>query len=217
MTIAIHARRITRKDFTRVICRNTGSWPAMRGTRQRAECARTPSPGTTLSPVRDAFPSPARPSSRRAAAPRARGPRRARARYLGRLSRPLLDRIDLHVELPALLPGEVHALASGDASEAIRTRVESARQQQRDRFRASTTRVNATMSPRQVRRFCPVSPEAERLLAAAMTRLGLSARGHDRVLKVARSIADLAGADALTAEHCAEAIQYRGLDRQWRA
>jgi len=140
-----------------------------------------------------------------------------RARYLGRLSRPLLDRIDLHVELPALLPGEVHALASGDASEAIRTRVESARQQQRDRFRASTTRVNATMSPRQVRRFCPVSPEAERLLAAAMTRLGLSARGHDRVLKVARSIADLAGADALTAEHCAEAIQYRGLDRQWRA
>jgi magnesium chelatase family protein len=68
-----------------------------------------------------------------------------------------------------------------------------------------------------VRRFCSVSGDAERLLAAAMTRLGLSARGHDRVLKVARSIADLAGADALTAEHCAEAIQYRGLDRQWRA
>jgi magnesium chelatase family protein len=140
-----------------------------------------------------------------------------RARYLGRLSRPLLDRIDLHVELPALLPGEVHALAAGDASEAIRARVEVARQRQRDRFRASSTRVNAAMSPRQVRRFCPVSHDAERLLAAAMTRLGLSARGHDRVIKVARSIADLAGADALTAEHCAEAIQYRGLDRQWRA
>ena len=72
------------------------------------------------------------------------------------------------------------------------------------------------MSPRQVRRFCAVPAEAERLLAAAMTRLGLSARGHDRVLKVARTIADLAGADALTAEQCAEAIQYRGLDRQWR-
>jgi magnesium chelatase family protein len=140
-----------------------------------------------------------------------------RTRYLGRLSRPLLDRIDLQVELPALSPGEIQALASGDASEAIRTRVERARQWQRDRFRTSATRVNAAMSPRQVRRFCPVSTEAERLLAAAVSRLGLSARGHDRVLKVARSIADLAGADALTAEHCAEAIQYRGLDRQWRA
>ena len=140
-----------------------------------------------------------------------------RARYLGRLSRPLLDRIDLHVELPALLPGDVHSSAAGDANEAIRTRVDVARRRQRDRFCASGVRVNAAMSPRQVRRFCSVSAEAERLLATAMTRLGLSARGHDRVLKVARSIADLAGSDALTAEHCAEAIQYRGLDRQWRA
>jgi magnesium chelatase family protein len=95
--------------------------------------------------------------------------------------------------------------------------VDVARRRQRDRFRVGGIRVNAAMSPRQVRRFCSVSGDAERLLAAAMTRLGLSARGHDRVLKVARSIADLAGADALTAEHCAEAIQYRGLDRQWRA
>jgi len=139
-----------------------------------------------------------------------------RTRYLGRLSRPLLDRIDLQVELPALSPDEIHTLASGDATETIRTRVAGARQRQRDRFRASATRVNAAMSPRQVRRFCPVSADAERLLAAAVARLGLSARGHDRVLKVARSIADLAGSDALTAEHCAEAIQYRGLDRQWR-
>jgi magnesium chelatase family protein len=95
--------------------------------------------------------------------------------------------------------------------------VDVARQRQRDRFRASAIRVNAAMSPRQVRRFCRVSAEAERLLAAAMTQLGLSARGHDRVLKVARSIADLAGSEGVTAEHCAEAIQYRGLDRQWRA
>ena len=73
------------------------------------------------------------------------------------------------------------------------------------------------MTARQVRRFCAPPPEAERLLAAAMSRLGLSARGHDRVLKVARTIADLAGADALLPEHCAEAIQYRGLDRAWRA
>jgi magnesium chelatase family protein len=140
-----------------------------------------------------------------------------RNRYLGRISRPLLDRIDLQVELPALAPGDVHAGDSGDASETIRARVEVARRRQRDRFRVGGIRVNAAMSPRQVRRFCSVSGDVERLLAAAMTRLGLSARGHDRVLKVARSIADLAGADALTAEHCAEAIQYRGLDRQWRA
>jgi magnesium chelatase family protein len=96
--------------------------------------------------------------------------------------------------------------------------VSAARQRQRVRFRGTTgIRVNAAMTPRQVRRYCEVPAEGERLLAAAMTRLGLSARGHDRVLKVARTIADLAGADDLAVEHCAEAIQYRGLDRQWRA
>ncbi len=140
-----------------------------------------------------------------------------RARYLGRLSRPLLDRIDLHVELPALAPADFRAPAPGDGTETIRTRVGAARQLQRDRLGATGIRVNAAMSPRQVRRFCAVPAEAERLLAAAMTHLGLSARGHDRVLKVARTIADLAGAETLAVEHCAEAIQYRSLDRQWRA
>ena len=140
-----------------------------------------------------------------------------RTRYLGRLSRPLLDRIDLHVELPALAPADFRAPAPGDATATIRTRVGAARQRQRDRLCATGIRVNAAMSPRQVRRFCAVPAEAERLLAAAMTRLGLSARGHDRVLKVARTIADLAGAETLAVEHCAEAIQYRSLDRQWRA
>jgi magnesium chelatase family protein len=140
-----------------------------------------------------------------------------RARYLGRLSRPLLDRIDLHVELPALAPADFRAPTPGDATETIRTRVGAARQRQRDRLCATGIRVNAAMNPRQVRRFCAVPAEAERLLAAAMTHLGLSARGHDRVLKVARTIADLAGAETLAAEHCAEAIQYRSLDRQWRA
>ncbi len=140
-----------------------------------------------------------------------------RARYLGRLSRPLLDRIDLHVELPALAAADFRAPAPGDATETIRTRVGAARQRQRDRLSATGIRVNAAMSPRQVRRFCAVPAEAERLLAAAMTHLGLSARGHDRVLKVARTIADLTGAETLAAEHCAEAIQYRSLDRQWRA
>src|SRR5262249_9985479 len=100
-----------------------------------------------------------------------------RTRYLGRLSRPLLDRIDLQVELPALSPDEIHTLASGDATETIRTRVADARQRQRDRFRASATRVNAARSPRQVRRFCPASADAQRLLAAAVARLSRSARG----------------------------------------
>jgi magnesium chelatase family protein len=139
-----------------------------------------------------------------------------RNRYLGRISRPLLDRIDLHVELPALLPAEVRA-APADGSAEVRARVGRARARQRERFRGAGLRVNAEMSARQVRRFCAPPPEAERLLAAAMSRLGLSARGHDRVLKVALTIADLAGSEGLRPEHCAEAIQYRGLDRAWRA
>jgi len=139
-----------------------------------------------------------------------------RGRYLGRLSRPLLDRIDLHVELPALTADEYGTAPAGEESTTIRGRVAAARERQRERFGARGPTVNADMSTRQVRRWCQPPPAAERLLAAAMTRLGLSARGHDRVLKVARTIADLEGATSIAVEHCAEAIQYRGLDRQWR-
>jgi magnesium chelatase family protein len=144
------------------------------------------------------------------------GPVSERSRYLGRLSRPLLDRIHLHVELPAVDPAHIQHAESGESSSAIRARVVGARARQRERFRGAAIGVNAEISPRQLRRLCPLPPEGERLLAAAMTRLGLSARGHDRVVKMARTIADLEGADALRAEHLAEAIQYRGLDRQWR-
>ena len=139
-----------------------------------------------------------------------------RSRYLGRLSRPLLDRIDLQVELPAVPPTDLQNAPGGDDSAAIRTRVLRARERQVERYRATTIRANADLTARQTRRYCVAPPQAQRLLAAAMTRLGLSARGHDRVLKVARTIADLDGDDALRPEHCAEAIQYRGLDRQWR-
>jgi magnesium chelatase family protein len=139
-----------------------------------------------------------------------------RSRYLGRLSRPLLDRIDLHVELPALAADEFEAMAPGDSSAVIRARVRAARELQRRRFRGHSSRVNAELTPRQLRRGCPLTPEATRLLGAAVTRLGLSARGHDRVLRVARTIADLAGAETIAVEHCAEAVQYRGLDRTWR-
>jgi magnesium chelatase family protein len=138
-----------------------------------------------------------------------------RGRYLGRLSRPLLDRIDLHVELPAVGHTDLGG-APGDSSATVRQRVQAARQRQRARFRGTPIRVNAELSARQIRRVCVVPRDAELMLAAAMTQLGLSARGHDRVLKVARTIADLEGDDAISAEHCAEALQYRGLDRRWR-
>jgi magnesium chelatase family protein len=140
-----------------------------------------------------------------------------RNRYLGRLSRPLLDRIDLQVELPALEAGEFQTVSQGDGSAAIRARVVAARERQRARLGVNGPALNTQMSPRQLRRLCPLAPEAARLLGAAMSRLGLSARGHDRALRVARTIADLAGADTLRAEHCAEAVQYRSLDRSWRA
>jgi magnesium chelatase family protein len=140
-----------------------------------------------------------------------------RDRYLGRISGPLLDRIDLQVELPAIDGAEFADGARGDDSATVRARVAGARQRQRDRVAAGGARLNAELTPRQLRRLGAIAPDGHRLLATAMTRLGLSARGHDRALKVARTIADLAGSHTLDAEHCAEALQYRGLDRRWRA
>ncbi|HUO65389.1 MAG TPA: YifB family Mg chelatase-like AAA ATPase [Terriglobales bacterium] len=135
-----------------------------------------------------------------------------RQQYLARLSRPLLDRIDLHLEVPALPYSELSA-GGGEPSAEVRARVEAARRRQLERLAGSGARVNARMSGRQVRRFCAPPPEAARLLQQAVSRLGLSARGHDRVLKVARTIADLGGCERIAAEHVSEAVQYRGLDR----
>jgi magnesium chelatase family protein len=139
-----------------------------------------------------------------------------RHRYLGRLSRPLLDRIDLHVELPALLPAAMQAPGPAEGSPDVRRRVLRARERQRERLATARLRINAEMPPRLLRRLCPLGADSQKLLNAAAERLGLSARGHDRIIRVARTIADLAAAEVITAEHCAEAIQYRGLDRQWR-
>ena len=136
-----------------------------------------------------------------------------RARYLGRLSRPLLDRIDLHVEIPSLSYTQLASSSPGESSAAIRARVVAARARQRERFAGTDVRANARMSGRQARRWCALPGSGARLLDLAVTRLGLSARGHDRILKVARTIADLADIEAITAEHVAEAVQYRGLDR----
>ncbi|HVS33034.1 MAG TPA: YifB family Mg chelatase-like AAA ATPase [Thermoanaerobaculia bacterium] len=137
------------------------------------------------------------------------------ARYLAKVSGPLLDRIDLQVEVPALTSDQITGTGSGESSAPIRDRVEAARQIQRERFRKSHTRSNAEMSSRQMRRHCELDPPSRQLLSGAIDRLGLSARAHDRVLKVARTIADLDGREGIQAADVAEAVQYRALDRSY--
>jgi magnesium chelatase family protein len=135
-------------------------------------------------------------------------------RYRGRVSGPLLDRIDLHVEVPAVSLKELRSSA-GESTETVAARVAAARSLQVERFGSQvTTPTNAVMGPEQLRRFCRVDPAGRALLDAAFEKLGLSARALDRVLKVARTIADLNGGEAVRAAHLAEAIQYRSLDRR---
>jgi magnesium chelatase family protein len=137
------------------------------------------------------------------------------ARYLAKVSGPLLDRIDLQVEVPALTSDEVTATDPAESSVAIRERVERARNVQRDRFRRSHAQSNAEMTSRLMRKHCELDPASRALLRAAIDRLGLSARAHDRILKVGRTIADLAGKEAIESAHIAEAVQYRALDRAY--
>jgi magnesium chelatase family protein len=137
-----------------------------------------------------------------------------RGRYVARLSRPLLDRIDVHVEVPPVPYQELAAGGpTGEPSADIRARVLAARARQRARLGRGPARVNARMTGRQVARHCAVGPDGRRLLGQAVDRLSLSARGHERVLKVARTIGDLAGSEEIRLEHVAEALQYRGLER----
>ena len=132
---------------------------------------------------------------------------------MGKVSGPLLDRIDLHVEVPAVTLRELRATA-GEPTAAVAARVESARALQRERFGEATTPINAAMGPDALSRHCVVDPSGRSLLDAAFEKLGLSARALDRILKVARTIADLGGGGPLRAAHLAEAIQYRSLDRR---
>lgn len=139
-------------------------------------------------------------------------------RYLGRISGPLLDRIDIHLRVPAVVWGDLAGERSEEPSAAIRARVEAARDRQRHRFQGEGgTRANAHMSARDVRRHCRGSAEVDGILRLAAERLGLSARACHRVLKLARTIADLAGAEAVGPEHVREGIQYRSLDRRAQA
>ena len=137
------------------------------------------------------------------------------ARYLAKISGPLLDRIDLQVEVRALRSEEIASLDPAEASASIRERVEAARTIQRERFRRSSIQCNAEMSSRHLRRHCELDPPSRRLLNQAIERLGLSARAHDRILKVSRTIADLAGSERIDSGHVAEAVQYRALDRSY--
>jgi magnesium chelatase family protein len=134
--------------------------------------------------------------------------------YRSRLSGPLLDRIDIHVEAPALSVTEVRAASPAEPSATIRARVKSARERQVARFHGTPTVVNARMTHSQIRRYCALDDALGDLLQQAMERLALSARAYDRILKVARTIADLAGSDSIAAPHLLEAIQYRALDRR---
>jgi magnesium chelatase family protein len=137
------------------------------------------------------------------------------ARYLAKVSGPLLDRIDLQVEVAALSSDEVTSTEPGEPSEAIRARVEAARHIQRERFRRSHIQSNAEMTTRHMRRWCELDAGSRRLLTSAVDRLGLSARAHDRILKVSRTIADLQGKECIEAGDVAEAVQYRALDRAY--
>ena len=151
-------------------------------------------------------------------------------RYVSKVSGPLLDRIDIHIEVPAVQYKELRGGSAAEGSSDIRVRVLQARQKQHERFAQTGERTkgsskgvsrqvyaNAQMGTQQIRMHCELSSDAERLLERAMQQQGLSARAHDRILKVARTIADLEASPEIVVKHIAEAIQYRTLDRSYWA
>jgi magnesium chelatase family protein len=130
--------------------------------------------------------------------------------YLGKISGPLLDRIDIHVEVPAVPYKELRGNAMAESSEEIRGRVQNARAIQHARGY-----YNSRMPSRLIRKQCALDDSGERTLEMAVRRMGLSARAHDRILKVARTVADLDGSESVAAKHVAEAVQYRSMDRNY--
>lgn len=137
-------------------------------------------------------------------------------RYLSRISGPLLDRIDVHVEVMPVPFDELRSTRREEGSALVRERVMAARSIQQDRFRGEAgIHCNALMGPRLVRRHCTLDDQSQQLMKMAIDKLGLSARAYDRILKVSRTIADLGGVSSIKSEHVSEAIQYRALDRKW--
>jgi magnesium chelatase family protein len=139
-------------------------------------------------------------------------------RYVSKISGPLLDRIDIHIEVPAVKYKELRGEVEVESSARVRERVDGARSRQLERY-ATEKKVfaNAQMPPRLIRKFCAIGAEGEKLLETAIQRLGLSARAHDRILKVSRTIADLEASPGIEPRHLSEAIQYRTLDRTYWA
>jgi magnesium chelatase family protein len=135
-------------------------------------------------------------------------------RYRSRISGPLLDRIDLHIEVPAVKYRDLADRSDGESSREISLRVERSRDIQRDRFRGSKVHCNAHMTPRFIKKFCETDAAGNRMLDLVTDRMGLSARTYNRILKVARTIADLEGSAGISENHISEAIQYRSLDRK---
>jgi len=131
------------------------------------------------------------------------------SKYQKRVSGPLMDRIDIHVEVPRVEYDKLSSDRLGEPSARIRTRVERARERQRQRFAGTKLACNADMGPAEVRQFCEIDAAGKSLLRAAMQQLQMSARAYHRILKLARTIADLAGSERIETVHLAEAIQYR--------
>ena len=135
-------------------------------------------------------------------------------KYLSRISGPLIDRIDIHIEVPPVPYRELRGRRDGSDSATIGEQVLDARRTQRRRFGDHSTMLNGQMGSRQLRKFCKIDEAGEQLLKQALTELGLSARAHDKILRIARTIADLAGEENVQSNHVSEAIMYRRLDRQ---
>ena len=139
-------------------------------------------------------------------------------RYVSKISGPLLDRIDIQIEVPSVKYKELRTTVASEESAVVRMRVMDARKAQRARFVSEkNTYCNAQMAPKMIRKHCAISADGEKLLENAVSRLGLSARAHDRILKVSRTIADLDDSETVEPKHLSEAIQYRTLDRSYWA
>jgi magnesium chelatase family protein len=137
------------------------------------------------------------------------------SRYLSKISGPLLDRFDIHVEVPPVKFDELRDTEQTESSAEIKKRVDAAREIQRERFKGSSTFCNARINAEQFEKFCIIDDKAEKTLKKAFDSMGLTARAYNRVLKVARTIADLEQSEIIKCDHILEAVQYRSLDRKY--